>query len=512
MIPARLAPSSLALLLACGGAGASTGVADTTDASTSDAPEPTTGDPSSTSGTTEPAAQTVTVEVVRYTTQAQVVDVKLTTNLAADSLTLVHPDDPGVRIAPLAVDGLTTTFRVRGLAPDLSHSLQYDVDGLTGPVDFITYPPKPGFQASFPVEGGNTDAAMPYRMFDLIPWPQYDTASLFVVDADGVTRWHTGGPSTNMPGPEGIYTSAKLRADGSVMFLHNHIMHVRDELDTHVVEMTDDQIGVTGLHHELIELPSGNFMALAFSFREVDYGPDGVRNTAGDMLVEFTPAGELVWTWDTFDHLDPHRVSEPFSTATVIHPVSHEVTYDWTHGNAIVHDPATDTLLYSSRHQDWLILIDHKTGDVLWKLGHDGDFTLKGDGAWFYHQHAPEWQADGTLLLYDNGITNPDLQPSEVHSRAVRYALDFDAMTAERVWMDDGPQITATFTGNADRLPGGHILVTDSSLVGMSGFWAQLRELDDAASPMLQWSLRSPDGSYIYRGSAHDRLIGQPAP
>ena len=43
----------------------------------------------------------------------------------------------------------------------------------------------------------------------------------------------------------------------------------------------------------------------------------------------------------------------------------------------VVHDPATDTLLYSSRHQDWLILIDHKTGDVLWKLGHDGDFTKR---------------------------------------------------------------------------------------------------------------------------------------
>jgi hypothetical protein len=79
-----------------------------------------------------------------------------------------------------------------------------------------------------------------------------------------------------MPGPEGIYTSAKLRPDGTVMFLHNHVLHIRDELDDHVVEIPDDMLGITGLHHELLELPNGNFMALSFTFQMVDYGPDGL--------------------------------------------------------------------------------------------------------------------------------------------------------------------------------------------------------------------------------------------
>jgi len=519
--PRRLAPSPLVLGLLCACGDAGTATTDDPPGSSSSDSEPTTSPTSETgttaeaseSGTTAAAPLTVTVEVVRYTSQPQIADVLLTTSAAADSLTLVHPDDPGVVIEALAVDGLTTTFRVRGLAPDTDHSLQYDADGAAGPVDFITFPAKPGFLPSFAVEGGPVDPAAPYRMFDLIPFPAYDTASLFMVDQDGVTRWHIGGPSTMMPGPEGIYTSAKLRPDGTVMFLHNHVLHIRDELDDHVVEIPDDMLGVTGLHHEILELPNGNFMALSFTFQDVDYGPDGVLNTAGDAIVEFTPMGEVVWTWDSFDHLDPQRVSEPFSTATVIHPVTAELTYDWTHGNAVVHDPATDTLLFSMRHQDWILLIDHKTGEVLWKLGKDGDFTLIGDGGdWFFHQHTPEWQADGTLLLYDNNINNPNLEPSDYHSRAVRYALDLEAMTAERVWIDDGPLITATFTGNADRLPGGRILVTDSSLLGDAGFWAQLRELDEAASPMLQWSLRTPDATFVYRGSAHDRMIGQPAP
>jgi hypothetical protein len=236
-----------------------------------------------------------------------------------------------------------------------------------------------------------------------------------------------------------------------------------------------------------------------------------VMQTAGDLIVEFTPMDEVVWTWDAFDYLDPLRVTEPF-TAVVVHPVTAASTYDWTHGNAIVYDAASDTLLLSLRNQDWILAIDHKTGEVLWKLGRDGDFTFIADDTTFYHQHAPEWQADGSLLLYDNGILNPDLPAADERSRAVRYVLDFDAMTAERVWADDGDKIVATFAGNADRLPGGRVLATDSSLLGMGGLYAQLRELDETTTPNLQWSLRVPGGSFVYRGTAHDRLVGQTAP
>ena len=535
MTPRRSVPASLVLLLACGDAGtAATDPADSDASSSSGAAEPTTStsttdvstsstDDSTTTttstatstadpSTTGPAPLIVTTDVVRYTSQPQVVDVLLTTSAAANSLTLVHPDDPGVVIEPIAVDAQTTTFRVRGLAPDTNHSLQYTADDVTGPVDFITFPPLLGFIPSFEVQGGSVDPAAPYRLFDLIPFPAFDTASVFMVDAMGTTRWHLGGPSTNMPGPEGVWTSVKPRPDGTLMYLHNHTMWIRDELGEPALELPDDLLGLTGLHHELLTLPNGNFMALSFVFKDIDYGQPGVLTTAGDLIVEFTPDGEVVWTWDSFDHLDPQRVTEPFDTATVIHPITLELTYDWTHGNAIVHDPVTDTLLLSLRHQDWILAIDHKTGEVLWKLGDDGDFDLLGDSEWFFHQHAPEWQQDGTLLLYDNGLGNPDLAPADVHSRAVRYSLDLEGMTAQRVWTDDGPPILVTYAGNADRLPGGRVLATDSSILGPGGIWAQLRELDESASPMLQWSLRTPDQTFAYRATAHDRLIGQPAP
>lgn len=515
-------------LLACNSNDAPTSASETDSASTSTSTAdastaestaaesststPTTSATSEAASTTDAPALVVTTEIVRYMQQPMVADIVVTTNIPTDAIDLTHTSDPGVIIAPIAVDGLTTTFRVRGLAPDTNHELAYVIDGSEGTVPFITYPPLIGFIPKFKVTGGPVDPAVPYRMFDLIPFPAFTTASIFMVDPAGTTRWHIGGPSTMTPGPEGVYTAVQLRDDGTVMYLHNHTMWIRDELGEPLLELTDDMLGVLGLHHELLQLPGGNFMALAFSFQDIDYGKDGVRTTAGDRIVEFTPEGELVWSWDAFDHLDPQRIVEPFATAILVHPETLEQTFDWTHGNAIVHDPETDTLLLSLRHQDWILCIDHKTGEVLWKLGKGGDFALLGADKFFFHQHTPEWQKDGSLLLYDNAVGDPDVAPEAVQSRARRYQLDLVKMTATEVWRDDGEPIVSTFAGNADRLPGGRILVTDSSITTADNLYARLRELDDAATPQVQWTLTTPDTSFAYRGTAHERLVGQSAP
>ena len=51
---------------------------------------------------------------------------------------------------------------------------------------------------------------------------------------------------------------------------------------------------------------------------------------------------------------------------------------------------ADGNLLYSARHQDWLIKIDYAngagSGRVIWRLGKDGDFTMRSDdpSPWFF--------------------------------------------------------------------------------------------------------------------------------
>ena len=67
---------------------------------------------------------------------------------------------------------------------------------------------------------------------------------------------------------------------------------------------------VRGLHHQPHQMPNGNFLALSAHAGRVKVWPASVREPdkhkadreiVGDMVVEFTPEGEVVWSWDSFD-------------------------------------------------------------------------------------------------------------------------------------------------------------------------------------------------------------------
>ena len=75
-------------------------------------------------------------------------------------------------------------------------------------------------------------------------------------------------------------------------------------------------VDVRSLHHQPHQMPNGNFLALSGHSKVVKDWPASVhdpdkhkadREIVGDMVVEFTPEGEVVWRWDSFDHLDPYR-------------------------------------------------------------------------------------------------------------------------------------------------------------------------------------------------------------
>ena len=63
-------------------------------------------------------------------------------------------------------------------------------------------------------------------------------------------------------------------------------------------------------------MPNGNYLALTANAKEIENyytsetDPDAPRanqKVVGDKIVEFTPEGEIVWDWNTFDHLDIWR-------------------------------------------------------------------------------------------------------------------------------------------------------------------------------------------------------------
>ena len=146
-------------------------------------------------------------------------------------------------------------------------------------------------------------------------------------------------------------------------------------------------LGVPGgnpFHHDVLVLPTGHWLGLcqiAKSFTDLS-GYPGTKQVAGDALVDIDPNGNVVWAWSSFDHLDVNR-----------HP--YFGLPDWTHSNALVYT-ADGNLLVSMRDQSWILKIDYAngtgSGNVLWRLGDGGDFTLLGGnpGDWFYGQHYPD--------------------------------------------------------------------------------------------------------------------------
>src|SRR5689334_3643486 len=159
-----------------------------------------------------------------------------------------------------------------------------------------------------------------------------------------------------------------------------------------------------------------------------------------DYLAEVTRAGQTVWQWRTWDHLDPvtDGIAEVQAPRTL-----------WAHGNSVQELPDGD-ILASFRPTSTVVRISRKTGKIVWKLGPP---TVSG-------QHAPTLLANGNILIFDNGVHR--LDDSMPYSRVI----EVNPATNEIVWkFQDKPawNFFSPRMGNAQRLSNGNTLITEST-------------------------------------------------
>ncbi len=222
-------------------------------------------------------------------------------------------------------------------------------------------------------------------------------------------------------------------------------------LETNAAQVNEQLVAlgrrpISGFHHEVRTLPDGRIVALADVEQTLtDVQGPGPVDVLGDMIIVFDPDLQVLWTWDTFDHLDTARLATGGETCTRAGggcPPFYlaDKANDWTHGNA-VQLTADGNLLYSARHQDWLMKINyaHGAGDgnILWRLGKDGDFTLLSDdpSPWFSHQHDPNFELSdpSRLAVFDNGNLRVLHSNVPVDSRGQVLQLDEAARTAKLI-------------------------------------------------------------------------------
>ena len=264
--------------------------------------------------------------------------------------------------------------------------------------------------------------------------------------------------------------------------------------------------GGSPFHHDMLVLPNGHWIALCEvtkNFTDLT-GYPGTTQVVGDALVDIDLNGNVVWAWNSFDHLDVNR-----------HP--YFGLPDWTHSNAIVYTP-DDNLLLSMRDQSWVLKIDYGngtgSGNVLWKLGEDGDFTLLGGdpSQWFYAQHYPNILSTNgsqmTLAIYDDGNYRLDSDgvacgsassAPACYSRATIFQIDESTNIANLLWQYL-PGFYSFWGGSIGELSNGDVEFDSSEpFFPATPAASQINEVTQTGNPQIVWQM-TITGANAYRG------------
>jgi arylsulfate sulfotransferase len=299
------------------------------------------------------------------------------------------------------------------------------------------------------------------------------------------------------------------------------------EMDIHTLEQKMAAAGYDfapgDYHHDMIPLPNGHLIVLTdFGRRFTNLpGYPGTLRVIGDGLIDLDQNWNPVWAWNSFDHLDVNRHLNGLP--------------DWTHGNALVYLPDDGNLLFSMRHQSWVIKIDYNngagTGNILWRLGNQGDFALTQEGvpsdeasAWFSYQHFPTLLSQSgpqtTLAIWDNGndrilnTAGEECVPAGTgtpyplcYSRAAIFQVDESAMVANLSWADQLPYFSI-WGGSINQMANGNVEfdLNDPDLPPSPDVGSRVQEVTQTSSPQVIWQMDIAAPACGYRAYRYPSL------
>lgn len=269
-----------------------------------------------------------------------------------------------------------------------------------------------------------------------------DLKWMAVLDSDGYLLWISGGSARQL---DLNYQESTNEFTYSAAVNGTEIGHITLNDQFQTLDTVIAPASYLGDVHEHLVLPNGNTAILGLYDTIVDLtgytfdGQPGTANTnlAATVLLEITPAGNVIFEWFGYDHVAPDEYQDGIA--------SYDAQYfDYMHANAIDVDFDGHYLL-SLRHTSSVVKINRNDGSVMWKLGGNvSDFTFPND-AGFSANHDIRSLGNNRYSLYDNG--NLTSNPQE--SRAVIYVLDTINMTATREWeYKHSPAVYAPAMGN----------------------------------------------------------------
>jgi hypothetical protein len=377
------------------------------------------------------------------------------------SFTVAHPAPPvgpGARFRIGRVKGDVLNFHSRlDIRPA---TVQVHAKAATAPGDLFLSP------QDGPIQNGPmiVDAAGRLVWFDRVP-PGEMATDFRVQRYDGrsVLTWWQG------------YSGAGLGFGNDVI------------TDDHYRRIATVQAG-NGLRadlHEFLLTPRGTALITAFfpvyGDARAEHGSS--HTVIYDAVIQEidVKTGLVLFQWDSLDHV-------PLS-ASYTPPVSRRAAFDYFHINSIDIDD-DGNLIVSSRNTWAIYKVNVFSGQPMWTLGGKHSSFRMGPGTRFAFQHDAEIQAqnDEYMTLFDDGAGPPTIEHT---SRGLKLRLDLRQMTARvAAQYQHSPGLSASFEGNVQQLPGGHILV---------GWGQQPYFTEFSASGRMLFDGRFVDGNSGYR-------------
>src|SRR5215208_2927224 len=248
--------------------------------------------------------------------------------------------------------------------------------------------------------------------------------------------------------------------------------------------------GYDGDHHEFHISPQDTALITIYSPVPTDLTPVGgpLNGLAWQGIIQELDieTGEVIFEWRSLEHVG-------FDETYAELMQDGRSGFDYFHINSIDVDH-DNNLLVSARETFAVYKIDRNTGEVMWRLGgKKSDFEM-GEGTRFAFQHDARRQKDGTLTIFDNGMTIfPNGMPKTIEeSRGIVLELDEKKMKASLLRQYTHPDgLRADAAGNVQVLPNGDVFVGWGRALYSSEFSPDGKLLFDASLPSGNRSYRA---------------------
>lgn len=266
-------------------------------------------------------------------------------------------------------------------------------------------------------------------------------------------------------------------------------------------------------HHDVEYMPNGNILAVVWKEYSIEEAKKAGRVDAqfpvwSEKIVEIKPnfetgGGEIVWEWDTWDHLvqdvDPtlenygNVAQSPEKVNVNFLGTLEQTPSDWLHFNSVYYNEKLDQIVISVHAFSEIWIIDHSTttqeaagstggnsgkgGDLLYRWGNpqaynqgtasDQQLFLQHDANWI-----PEGYPDGgMIIIYNNVAGTPEnaeystvnvINPPLNSNNTYNYTPGTAYLPAQPHWTYKATPPTdfySSIISGAKRLPNGNTLM-----------------------------------------------------